>query len=132
MAKPFSPGSVPEAFGLTALIRWINATWARFEQQQGRGPKYCSSRTTTAATTGIEGDEYIRVNTSGGAVTVTLPDPLTMLGRTVTIKLVTGTNPVTVSGSIEDGSSWAWSTPKASFEFRATMTSATAAQWEIV
>jgi hypothetical protein len=65
---------------------------------------------TISANTSLTGTDYtVLVNAAGGAVTVTLPPPsLAIVGRTYIIKKIAGglTYDVTVSGAIEDGSSF--------------------------
>lgn len=57
--------------------------------------------TVSANYTATSGDDVILVNASGGAVTVTLPAPATMLGKVINIqKTDTSANTVTINGDV--------------------------------
>lgn len=53
----------------------------------------------TANYTVLTSDEFLQVDTTSGAVTVSLPDPSTMTGQTVRVQRVAGGNNVVVDGS---------------------------------
>lgn len=53
----------------------------------------------TADYTVLTTDEFLQVDTTAGAVAVSLPDPSTMTGQTVRVQRTAGSNNVTVDGS---------------------------------
>lgn len=62
-----------------------------------------NTRTITASETLTEDDDYLLVDTSSGAVTLTLPpvDAAIIVGQVIKIKLIDATNSLTIDG---DGS----------------------------
>lgn len=87
----------------------VGATGSANSTLQVQGSVSLSIRTITASTSLTNTDYTVLVNASGGAVTVTLPPPSTsIVGRTYIVKKIAGglTYDVTVSGSIEDGTSF--------------------------
>jgi hypothetical protein len=87
----------------------VGATGTANSTLQVQGSVSLSIKTITAATYTLTDTDYtLLVNAAGNAVNVTLPAPAASIsGRTYVIKKIAGglSNDVTVTGSIEDGSS---------------------------
>ena len=104
----------------------------------GRTPVYGASRLVTASTTIVDSDELLLVATAGGAVTVSLPDASTVLGRRFTIKKMDAhANLVTLDGfstqTIDGAATLAWNTQYLAYSIQAVMTASPATcNWVIV
>lgn len=89
---------------MTTLRRWsrggrdVDRTIQDLENALGRTPSYGAHRVVTAATTITDSDYLVLVNTTSGAVTVTLPDALLNLDRQWIVKHYAGANAITVDG----------------------------------
>lgn len=88
------------------LIAWIAKIAATTDEEAGE----TAFRTLTASGLVGLGDGFILVDTTGGAVTVTLPDPSTVIGRQFMVKRTTaGANACTVvatTGNVEGAASF--------------------------
>ena len=92
---------------MTTLRRWTRglqgrdpwATLGDLQNALGRTPVHGAHRFVTAATTVLDSDYLLLVDTTSGAVTVTLPDALVNLDRQWVVKHYAGANAVTVDAS---------------------------------
>jgi hypothetical protein len=120
-ASAITPGGVSvttQTFGgsktfqdslMAAKTLMVGGTSTANSTLQVEGSVAMSIKTVTANTTLSSADYTVLVNASGGAVTVTLPAPSSSIsGRVYIIKKIGGglTNDVTLSGAIEDGTSF--------------------------
>lgn len=71
----------------------------KLENLLGRTPVFGATRTVTAATTIIDSDDVVLVDTTGGSITVTLPPAATNLGRRFTVKKMVAANTMTLDGN---------------------------------
>lgn len=71
----------------------------KLENLLGRTPVFGATRTVTAATTIIDSDDVVLVDTTGGSITVTLPPAATNLGRRFTMKKMVAANTMTLDGN---------------------------------
>ena len=93
----------------------------------GRTPVYVTERLVTSDTTVTDSDDSLLVSTSGGAVTVTLPDASLAYGRRFHVKKMSAdANAVTlapVGGQTIDGAATkSWSVQYASFTIQSVIT----------
>lgn len=90
---------------MTSLRRWTRGVRESeralqdLENALGRTPLFGAHRIVTAATTVLDSDYLLLVNTTSGAVTVTFPDALLNLDRHWVVKHYDGANAVTVDGN---------------------------------
>lgn len=80
------------------LSAWLGVEFGNVQ----RGMTRAVSRTVTTATTATEADGLIAADATSAPFTVTLPDPNTVGGMTVTIKRINGAaNAVTIGGTVD-------------------------------
>lgn len=77
----------------------VSRALRKVENLLGRTPVFGASRTVTAATTIVDSDDVVLVDTTGGSVTVTLPPAATNLGRRFTVKKLIAANTLTLDGN---------------------------------
>lgn len=109
------PLGIPWA--ITAGETSPEAVWRalkRLENVLGRTAQYGSTRTTTSATTLMDSDDLLLVNTTGGNITVTLPLVASNLGRRFAVKKIAAGNTLTLDGNgseqIDGAATLAWTT----------------------
>lgn len=103
-AEPFSKRPVPTpkdanlAEWADKIAAWLGIEFGNVQRAQARA----SACTVTSATTATTDDGLILANATGGAFTVTLPNPTTARNTSITIKrLNAGGNAVTVGGTVD-------------------------------
>lgn len=135
MALFFQADRLDESGGLSGLVQRLNALFRKLETQIGRVARYRTGRNASVATTAIDSDDLLRLDTSVAGRTVTLPDPKTVLGRSCTVKLVTGANTLTVQsngGALIDGAATkAWASTGDAYTFTAVLTGINTFRWDI-
>ena len=95
-AQPYSRRPVETE--LKKLAAWLGIEFMNVQRSVARA----SARTVTSATTATTNDGLILVDTTGGAVTVTLPDPTTCENTQLIIKRISaGGNNVTIGGTTD-------------------------------
>lgn len=95
-AQPYSRRPVETE--LKKLAAWLGIEFMNVQRSVARA----SARTVTSATTATTNDGLILVDTTGGAVTVTLPDPTTCENTQLVIKRISGGgNNVTIGGTVD-------------------------------
>lgn len=103
-SQPYTRRAVPTPApgGLSGWASQLSA-WLRLEfANVQRGMASASSRTVTAATTALVTDGLILADATGGAFTVTLPDPSGVPDMVVTVKRLNGgANAVTIGGTVD-------------------------------
>lgn len=131
----FDPTPLDDKAALPEVIRKLNVLWLKLTEALGWTPKLHAYRTVTAADRITAADQYVRVDTSGGAVALALPDPASCVGRTYTVKLVVGPNTVTLTpdaSTIEGAVSWTWGVLGVSYQLRACRDAVGVAVWDVV
>lgn len=76
----------------------VKEAFRKLENLLGRTPVHGAHRTVTANYTVTDADDLVLVNTTGGAVAITLPDASRHLDRTFGVKWKAGANALTVTG----------------------------------
>lgn len=101
--QSYTKGAVPQpgtdalSWGRRLAI-WLGTELGNVQRATARA----SSRTVTVATTATITDDVILANATGGAFTVTLPDPTTVLEAVFTVKRLNGGgNAVTIGGTVD-------------------------------
>ena len=89
------PTSLPDVQSIGVYLRKLKGLL-------GRTPVWGDDRTVTAATTVVDSDELILVDTTSGSVTVTLPPALGRKGRRFTAKKLIAANTMTLAGAGSD------------------------------
>ena len=86
------PTSVPDVARINIYLRKLGGLL-------GRTPIWGDDRTVTAATTVVDSDDLILVDTTSGSVTVTLPTALGNKGRRFTMKKLVAANTMTLAAA---------------------------------
>jgi len=101
-------------------------TLRRWQRDIAAQPGTYAARLVTASVTVVDSDELLLVDTTGGAVVLTLPDASTVLGRRFTAKKTNaGANTVTLQGTggqaIDGAATLAWATQHETHQLQAVL-----------
>ena len=125
------PTSLPDVPAVMRVLRVLQGLL-------GRTPVFADARLVTASTTITDADDTLLVATAGGAVTVTLPQAGTVLGRRFTVKKTDASaNNVILDGNgtetIDGAANVTWNTQWTAYTVQAAMTASPATfNWVIV
>lgn len=86
------PTSLPDVQAVVRVLRDLMA-------KLGRTPTWGDHRTVTTATTVVDSDDLILVDTTSGSVTVTLPSAVGRRGRKFACKKLIAANTMTLAGA---------------------------------
>jgi hypothetical protein len=86
------PGFVLDVPGVVRYLRELMGLL-------GRTPTWGDHRTVTTATTVVDSDDLVLVDTTSGSVTVTLPSAVGRRGRKFTMKKLIAANTMTLAGA---------------------------------
>lgn len=135
MAQNFQADRLDDSGGLTGLVQRLNQLFRKLEGTIGRVARFRTNRNVSAATTAVDSDDLIRVDTTVAGRTITLPDPKTVLGRSFVVKMVAGANSTTVQSAgganIDAAATKVWSVLNDAYEFTAVQTGTATFRWDI-
>lgn len=117
------------ARSLNSFVKWLT-------NALNNGGLVLAQRTVVAAYSATLNDHLIRVDTTAGAITVTLPNATLSLGQVYVVKKIdAAANAVTVQGTggqtIDGAATKAWSTQYTAVRFQAVIRTAVGS-WDIV